>query len=62
MKMKIWMVFINSIKKDDELLAKPLIDSTPSNDYRLMIMILVLDMGTNKESLISAKNIERLNQ
>ena len=54
---------INSIKKDDELMAKPLIDSTPSNRLSFNDNDSVLDMGTNKESLISApKNIERLEE
>ena len=54
---------INSIKKDDELMAKPLIDSTPSNRLSFNDNDSVLDMGTNKESLISApKDIERLEE
>lgn len=54
---------INSIKKDDEVMAKPLIDSTPSNRLSFNDNDSVLDMGTNKESLISApKDIERLEE
>tara|TARA_B100000073_G_scaffold264598_2_gene224265 strand:+ start:1253 stop:2386 length:1134 start_codon:yes stop_codon:yes gene_type:complete len=54
---------INSIKKDDELMAKPLLESTPSNRLSFNDNDSVLDMGTNKESLISApKDIERLEE